>query len=98
MGVNVAGARVAQREVRVADVHDGKGVRHRRRGRPFPEVERRRRTKGLRGGKSGSAKEKEHSHALGMQVIAVSICSAMETGVEGNSGKTGKSSHALFHF
>ena len=35
-----AGARVAQREVRVADVHDGKGVRHRRGGRFFTEVER----------------------------------------------------------
>ena len=35
-----AGARVAQREVRVTSVHDGEGVRHRRRRRSFPEVER----------------------------------------------------------
>ena len=48
-----AGARVAQREVRVADVHDGEGVRHRRRRRLFAEVERQRRTKCLRGGQGG---------------------------------------------
>ncbi len=39
-GRAAAGARVAQREVRVADVHNGKGVRHRRGGRFFTEVER----------------------------------------------------------
>ena len=31
-GRAAAGARVAQREIRVADIHDGKGVRHRRCG------------------------------------------------------------------
>lgn len=40
MGVNVAGARVAQREVRVTDVHDGEGVRHRRRRLSFANSER----------------------------------------------------------
>ncbi len=37
-----ADARVAQREIRVADVHDGEGVRHRRRGWPFANSKRQR--------------------------------------------------------
>ena len=58
-GGNVAGARVALREVRVTDVHDGEGVRHRRRRRLFAEVERRRRTRA-----SGEARAERERSAL----------------------------------